>query len=296
MFGMLPNAFGDMLYQWNFNSTDGANTGTGSGGTLTANVGGATTGNFSGTGVSGNVGDSSLYTFDARDSYWGSGFGNAAGIGNVDLTGLTQFTITMWVKRSGSRDDTMLSIGSTTTPDGSSNPGIALGLSGNWHNGVSFGVNGSTEWSNGNLWGGYTSDWMFMAFTYTATEGSWWSPTFGGIYFGGANQPGNAAILLGGINTSVTVAQGFHIGGAADNPGSVALGSTASVFLGNYGAGDNGFSGNLDDVRIYNSLLTVSQIDAVRLDALQPAPEPSTMALAAMGGAALLFLRRRTVR
>ena len=49
------------LYEWNFSSGDGTNTGTGSGGTLTANVGGSsTTGSFTGAGITG-LGDNSAH-------------------------------------------------------------------------------------------------------------------------------------------------------------------------------------------------------------------------------------------
>ena len=294
MFGVLPNAFGDLLYQWDFDNA-GANTGTGSGGTLTANVGGATTGNFSGTGVSGNAGDGSLSTFSSSDSYWGSGYGNAAAVGNVDLSTFNQFTITMWVKRSGGNNADLINIGSATAPTSGSNPGVSLGLNGTWDNGIRIGVNGYNQWI-GDLWNpGTDNEWVFLAFAYDGNGGIWYDPTMNGLY--GQNR--NGAIITGGLTTSASVAANLavQIGDWNTSAGVVAAGSTATVYLAGDGSGSQGYSGNLDDVRIYNNLLTVSQIDAVRQAALPtPTPEPGTMALAAMGGAAMLFLRRRAGR
>lgn len=50
----LSSARGALLYHWTFDDADGSNSGAGSGGVLTANVGaGATTGSFGAAGVSG---------------------------------------------------------------------------------------------------------------------------------------------------------------------------------------------------------------------------------------------------
>jgi hypothetical protein len=295
MFGVLPGAFAvDPLYQWDFNSADGANTGTGTGGTLTADVGGATTGNFTGTGVSGNVGDSSLSTFSSSDSYWGSGYGNAAAVSSLDLSTFNQFTITMWVKRSGGNNADLLNIGSTATPTSGSNPGVSIGLNGSWDNGMRVGVNGYNTWT-GDFWSaGTDNDWVFLAVAYDGTGGIWWDPAMLALY--GADR--NLAIITGDTTTSAGVAANIplHIGDWGTAAGVAAVGSTATIFLASNGSGSEGYSGDLDDVRIYNSLLSVSEIDAVRLSAIQPVPEPATMALAVVGGVALLLLRRRTVR
>lgn len=285
----MSGAHGALLYQWNFDSTSGNNTGTGTGGTLTANVGaGATTGSFGAAGVSGAAGDNSLGTSNANDNWWGTDVGNAAAVSTLDLSTVNQFTITMWVKRSGGNNADLLNIGSTTTPDSASNPGISLGLNGTWDNGIRVGVNGYNAW-NGDLWSpGTDNDWVFLAVAYDGTGGVWWDPAMLALY--GADR--NLAIITGDTTTSASVAATlpFHIGDWGTSPGVAAVGSTATAFLATNGSNGSGFSGNLDDVRIYDSLLTVSEIETVRLSAV---PEPSSAAvLGAMGALALLRRRR----
>lgn len=291
------------VYQWNFDSADGANTGTGTGGTLALDVGvvtganGYASGTFAGTGVSGNAGDNAFNASNAYDNYYAnnsySPITNAAAVSNIDLTGLSQFTITMWVNRNGQRNVDLLNIGSTTTPGTTSNPGISIGLDGNWGNGVRVGVNGYAGWT-GDLWGaGYNTDWVFLAFAYNGNNGAYWGQGDMNTLYGGGDN--NAAIITGDTSTSASVAQnlGIHDGGYWNSAGLPSVGNTATMFLANDGSNTlgttNGFDGQLDDIRIYNSLLTVSEIETVRLSAI---PEPSAAALGAMGALALLRRRR----
>lgn len=279
--GLLPGAFAvDPLYQWNFNDASGANTGTGSGGTLAANVGPAATtppkdwvdGDFDHAGVTGVAGDNSYEGWNSNDSWWGNFYSDAAGIGNVNMSSVNQFTITMWIKRGGGNNCDILNIGSTTTPDSGSNPGISIGLNGNWDNGIRVGVNGANTWT-GDLWGaGYTSDWVFLAFAYDSAAGFGWTSTAMSTTYGATR---NMAIITGGTNTAAALystSTGVHDGSWWNGPGAPAVGATATVFLGNNGPGTAGFSGRLDDIRIYSSLLTVAQIEAIRRQAVNHAP------------------------
>jgi hypothetical protein len=303
MFGMLPSASGNLLYQWNFNSADGSNTGTGTGGTLAANVGPAATtpakdwvgGNFNATGVSGAVGDKAYEGWNSSDSWWGNFYSDAVGIGNVNMSTASQFTITMWINRDGGNNAEILNIGSTSTPGSSSNPGISLALNGNWDNGIRVGINGNSGWT-GDLWGaGYTSDWVFLAIAYNGANVTGGAYNNDGTMIGIYGTTGNAAIITGGLSSSAIVAQGLGIhDGSWWNPaGAAAVGSTATAFIGNDGPGTAGFSGQLDDIRIYDSLLTVSEIEAIRVQAV---PEPSAFALAGIGLAGLVVFRRRAAR
>lgn len=268
----MSSAHGDLLYQWNFNGSDGSNTGSGTGGALTANVGaGVTTGSFTPAGVSGSAWDHCLATSNGHDHWYGDQKGNAAAVGNLDLSTVSQFTITMWVKRSGQNNNDVFTIGSTATPLSNSNPGISIGLNGSWDNGMRVGVNGYNAYS-GDLWGsGYTNEWVFVAIAYNGNEGIWWNEAMNGLY----GQHRNAAIITGGLTTPASVAAGLpvHTGDWGTSAGIPAVGATATVFLGTDGNNANGFSGNLDDVRIYNNLLSVAQIEAIRQSAFaEPSP------------------------
>jgi len=292
------------LYQWNFNGGNGANTGTGAGGTLALDVGlttgdnGYASGSFSdtaGVGILKDSGDKAFRSSNAYDNYYPGAFyspiTNAAAVSNLNLSTVNQFTITMWIKRSGQRNVDLLNIGNTTTPGQGSNPGVSIGLDGNWANGIRVGINGHTGYT-GDLWNaGTDNDWVFLSVSYDGTDtyNVYEDPTMNAIY--GRDQ--NTAIVTGTQSTSATVAtgMGLHIGDYWTPTGNLSLSDTATMFLGNDGSNTlgttNGFDGLLDDVRIYNGLLTVSDIEAVRQEAV---PEPSCMALVGLGA---LSLRRR---
>jgi autotransporter-associated beta strand protein len=125
------------------------------------------------------------------------------------------------------------------------------------------GVNGATD-DTGELWGsGRASGWVFVAFTYDSTITS--GP--------------NATVITGGPSTAASVADNnlwlydWSGGWPGVAVGTPAVGSTATAYLANNGSNTAGYSGNLDDVRIYNSLLTVEEIEAVRQAAFaEPLP------------------------
>lgn len=260
----LTGAYGaDPLYQWSFNGSDGTNSGTGTGGALTANVGGATTGSFAGAGITGNAGDYSLSASNTNSG--GTGTGNAATGNDVNLDGLSQFTVTMWVRQTaGSWGNTssLINIGATSTPDGSSNPGISLGVSPLWQNGLIVGVNGKAEWT-GNL-GLSDGNWHFVAFAYNGNNGAYWGQEDMMAQYGGGHH--NAAILTGNAVTPATVTErkGIHDGSYWNSAGLPSVGATATAYVANNGSNTSGFTGNLDDVRIYSGLLSVAEIEAIR--------------------------------
>ncbi len=271
----LSGAYGELLYKWDFNNADGSNTGSGTDGTLTANVGaGATTGSFSQAGVSGNSWDFSLRTNNGHDVWFGTDVGNAAGVGNLDLSTVNQFTITMWIKQNGGNDNDLLNIGSAATPTSASNPGISIGLNGFWDNGMRVGVNGYNGWV-GDLWSpGTDDDWVFVAIAYDGTdiENVWENATMNGLY--GQNR--NVAFITGDTITSASAVNGInlHTGDWGTPVGNVSLAADATAFLGTDGTNARGFNGNMDDVRIYSGLLTVAEIEEIRQSAFaEPSPD-----------------------
>jgi hypothetical protein len=302
LLGVVPSTGqAGLLYQWNFDGGTGANTGSGSGGTLALDVGvvsgpsGYASGSFSDTaGVNGNA----FRVSNAYDNYYpGASYSpitNAAAMSNLDLSTVNQFTITMWVKRSGQRNVDLLNIGTSTTPGQGSNPGISVGLDGTWANGVRVGINGHTGYT-GDLWSAGTDrDWVFLSISYDGTDtyNVYEDPTMNAIY--GRDQ--NLAITTGTTTSSASVAtgMGLHIGDYWTPTGPLSLGSAATMLLGNDGSdtlgATNGFDGLLDDIRIYDGLLTVTQIESIRAEAV---PEPACLTL--FGLSAMTLRRRRRV-
>ena len=113
--------------------------------------------------------------------------------------------------------------------------------------------------------------WLFLAVTYDGLSSS------GNVKFYSGNTSG-ALISLG--TTSIT-------SGAVDSTtGALQIGNTSAS------SGDRTPSALFDDVRIYGGVLTSTDIDTIRMDAV---PEPSTALLAALGlaGFGLLKLRSR---
>ena len=275
------------LYQWSFDSADGANTGTGTGGTLALNVGLVTGGNgyaagsFGVPGVSGRAGDKAFNAQNSYDNYHegtsSSRITNAAAVSSLDLTGLTQFTITMWVKRSGFKAVDLLNIGEP------SHPGISIGLDGNWGNGILFGINGHVV-NTGDLWGaGYNTDWVFLAIAYNGTNTVGGACNNDALMKGIYGTTGNASVITGGTGAAPVVATGLgvHDGTYWVPSGAPVVGATDTLFLANRGTNTdgtaNGFDGQMDDIRIYKGLLTLSEIEAIRASAI-PAPPVSVSA------------------
>ena len=77
----------------------------------------------------------------------------------------------------------------------------------------------------------------------------------------GSDSSNPAAAL--GANSNTIIQNGSYSANAGAGIPALTSG-TSTIYLGNNAAGTAGFSGSLNDVRIYNSLLTVSQIDDVQ--------------------------------
>lgn len=82
---------------------------------------------------------------------------------------------------------------------------------------------------------------------------------------------------------------GVHFASVAANPG----GGFNSTFVGiNPGFGEQ-FVGLIDNVFLYNGLLTNAELDTLRREGLNAVPEPGSMILLASGAALLALTRRR---
>lgn len=116
--------------------------------------------------------------------------------------------------------------------------------------------------------------WTFIAISYDGTSSS-----ANVDYYSAADDLSGSVVHLATttINAGTTVASS-----AAFNIGHTDAAPTSNTAL----------PGFLDDVRVYGQVLTQSELEAVRLEAI---PEPSTYA-AIFGGAALLFVGLRRFR
>jgi hypothetical protein len=94
-------------------------------------------------------------------------------------------------------------------------------------------------------------------------------------------------LFLNGTSIATGVTGTNNLTAATTSPNT----ASQTAFIGASASGNTEyFAGIIDDVRIYNTILTASEINALAV------PEPSTMMLALVGGAALLGLSRRKVK
>jgi hypothetical protein len=129
--------------------------------------------------------------------------------------------------------------------------------------GVGNGTSDVTANSGNNSFGNNAGDWMFFAVSWDGA---------------------NVTFYNGGISLAATPVN------------TVALATTMAVdtqpmFIGRSSSGGGAFDGLLDDLRIYNSALDSTLIEAIRVTAV---PEPSSAALAGLGALALACMRRRS--
>lgn len=215
----------------------------------------------------------------AWDTNGGPEGNNVAGGDAAKLDNLSALTLTTWVnlqanptgndriisKRNGTTAEGFFDLTFVPTGGGSI---TATGLR------VQLGIdNGTTEASyrtNDVSFGGL-NQWVFIAATY---DGSGVAGAAAQFYIGSETAP---AVAL------TKSADGAGIGAAGDNAASFAVADIGSF------SGDRTSDAFFDDVRVYDSVLTPAQIEAIRASNV---PEPSTMALCGLTVAAALARRR----
>jgi hypothetical protein len=234
-----------------------------------------------GTGPDGVAGESIVNSATGQ-----SGAGVLAGTLGASSS-LNALTLTMWVNVSAASINNyrILEIspgaGPTTgTGDGTSlffgiNSGGGLQAYVNNVNGNSTATDIATAgtWNNGGTLGNIiANNWYFVAFTYDTVGG-------------------NSLLYSGDQNDAATLAYTYNnLSGGALN-----LSSAASIALLDRFSGGRNLPGAVDDVNLYSGALSGSQIQAIQLSEVSAVPEPSTLAMGAIGGAGSLFsmIRRR---
>ncbi|MDR1282225.1 MAG: LamG domain-containing protein [Opitutaceae bacterium] len=219
---------------------------------------------------------------NAGDSNTGSNVG--AGTNVTELTdGFSSLTTSLWVNISGlaASPTRLISVASSGTNgfsfrlENTTLTSVKLQL---WVNGASVTTTNSIDVSSG---------WVFLAVSYDGTATS-----------------NNVNFYAGGTDTGTPLLQ-LDAAARTLNEGSVASLSIASrdyrlrLGSGQEYSGNRSPAGLIDDVRIYDSVLSADQIAAIRMDTLVPVPEPATAA--AFAGLAALLLAglaaaRRTSR
>lgn len=320
-----PRAQAAVLYQWGLDGT-GVPSVTAGGGTLT--VSNSTNGSsyFSSTGGWTGQPTDGYYASGGTNPGTTNQYGTAdpAGVaatssGNV-LTGLGtlgSFTVTMfvnpaeaWGTTSGTaaiNNSRLMMLGPSGYDEGTSSPGFALAINnGNAFQvaigGQSFGINPTLASNAGSIsstltgasQSANTGQWVFVAFSYdgSATGANPYADSAISSATGGAEanndylyiaDAGNSNLILMTPNTGAGAIQSGN-----NSPGAVAFGSAAYAYLGNRSSLSRDFLGGIDDVSIYNGILSQSQ-----LDALNTVPEPASLGLMSLCALALLQRRSR---
>jgi hypothetical protein len=136
------------------------------------------------------------------------------------------------------------------------------------------------QWRNSGLQNNVTGNgmiesgvWTFIATTITYAAGTGggdlWTTYINGVQVASGTMPGTST----GTYPNETATSGAFIGGQSNGGGA--------------------FNGYLDDVSLYNSALSASQIASLYDSYLSPVPEPGIGAILGTGLAGLLFVIRR---
>jgi hypothetical protein len=245
-----------------------------SGSSTLTDLGGSTQFSF-GTGPGGVAGESIVNAATGQ-----AGSGVLAGTLGASSS-LSSFTVTMWVNLATAslNNYRILEISSGSPATTSSADGNKLFFGINAGGGLQTyvnNVNGNTTstdiatagtWNNGGTLGNIAANtWYFAAITYDTVGGT-------------------SLLYSGDVNDSATLAYTYNnLAGALD------LSSASSISLSDRFSGGRNFPGAIDDVNIYNSALTPSQIEAIRASQV---PEPNTLAIVGLGFGSLMTLIRR---
>ena len=218
----------------------------------------------------GGVSASSPEVLNASRNLYGSGGAQVNSHGSALRTGKTleRFTVTMWIKPEIPQDQQpQARLFNISTADNEQSPqSIFIAFD---NGGLAFCVNESPIW-------GFqlrepvikTGEWVFLVFCYDGTTSPFYSQRMQDTY----QLAKHAAIFAGDreapprLATEVTITTGAP--SYAVSPGKVSLdGLLVAIGSGN-ARFDRSFVGWIDDVRIYDSLLSPADLERVRAEAV----------------------------
>lgn len=206
------------------------------------------------------------------DNATDANFASSGSVTGTKIDALTKFTITMWVNLQAvpTAGDRLLSTLSLSTYKGFD---FNIQSVSSYTFTPTLLVDGVTGGAVGASATAVTSDhsWLFLSVSYDGSLGSSNTTFYSGATSGSLVNLGTASISSGAVDSST---------------GSLQVGNTTASTT------DRTDTALFDDIRIYGSVLTSTEIDAIRMDAV---PEPSTALLAslALAGFALRKLRAR---
>ena len=236
-----------------------------------------------GSGVSGAPGDRAFDNTGATAMGGAtSGGARAANLADYEpIDALTQFTIAGWFKTDGATpigNNAILLYNKSNSTNGfevSGNPNLP--------GGIQVSVDGSNAFSTADF--GATQQYVNFAVTYDGTN----------LFPGTGTMPvSNVQFFVGGIDQAITAAGTGNIGrGQVDNDTSpLNIGGRAAI-PGLINGTAFAFDGLIDNVRIWDRILTPAELEAARLgDGGNAVPEPASLAVIGLGGLALLRRRR----
>ncbi|MDP0497860.1 MAG: LamG domain-containing protein [Verrucomicrobiota bacterium JB024] len=281
----------DPLYHYQFTS-DYSNSGTSSGGTFTTiNAIGPKPTEIKITDhvldLTGNTNRSDPYS-----SRWLSSENNNVGT-------LNQFTVTFWVKSTDLNGyQTVFAAGTDPSFTRYSTNQFSIRLvSGK----IQATINGPTSLSATTLFNAEAAltsgEWTFIAVSYDGTSSLRSNSTAQEAATGDSS---NLQLYRGDESSESSISRsgiGFGtVDNAAASPGTIALGSTSTFYVGSITDETTIFNGELSDLRVYDSILTPTQVNEIRLSNI-PEPSSSTAVLSVLVALGfVVFRRKRSLR
>lgn len=312
-----------LVYWQNFEGANGAadvgtgdlvitNTTGGSPGTTTFD---AANGVFGGSCVAtGNVPSNASANFNGVASTVGTGGTSLSALPNSGL--LDRFTVSFWFKTEAlytvaNRTSRLIILGTSGTTDLGTANSLAFAQLGSNGTGANasriipqFGTVDLSQTAVGTGVGptNTVGEWTFVAMTYDGNASTAPTSNNSSVQLGataGVSQTNGQ--FYRGTDTASVIRSDLQVSASPTvndsiTLGAINLGTNAALFLANSNARTRAFDGTMDDVRIYDGVLTAAEIEGVRLEGLAGIaviPEPSTCALVGMGLVGLSMIRKR---